>query len=194
MGSLSAQELRRPRRQLSPPFALLSEDGEVLLYALESGRGWLGGLERAALKELAGGPAILADLARILGRRRQTVHEALQRLEGKGLVISSRAAGQALHGTPVLRRLYTLNPEACLEAHPVQTFTLEDLREEAQQAQLRGVLRQRLWEATAKLGSPRLETRAHGRRLLEQVRDDAQAALDAEALRLTRGRRHPTTA
>jgi len=94
-------------------------------------------------------------------------------------VISLGAPGQAIYGTPVLRRLYALNPEICFIAKPAPEFTTEDLKAEAEAAQLRVILRQRLYEAATKLGSHDLVKRSQGRRLLERVRDEAQAALDA---------------
>jgi len=193
MESLTVQEFQQLRRRLSPTFLILSEAGDVLAYGLGPGRRCLGRTQRPILRELLHGPMTLAELSRTLGKVRRTVHASLQRLEEEGLVTSLRAPGRTHRGSWVLKRFYTLNPETVLLAHPVPNLTPEDLRTEADASQHRGILRQRLWEAREKLGSPYLETRGHGRRLLEQVRDEAQAALDADTRRRTPRRRHPTT-
>ena len=194
METSAIEEIQAPLQLPGQVHLVLSEAGDVLAYRLSPGRRCLGKTQRPILRELVRGPMILADLSRTLGKSRHTVRPSLQSLEEEGLVISLRAPGRTFRGTWVLRRFYALNPRTVLVASPAPALTSEALREEANAGQLRGVLRQRLWEAKEKVGSPRLETRAHGRRLLEQVRDEAQAALDAEALRLSRGRRHPTTA
>lgn len=135
METFTVEAIQRLLKQASRSHLVLSETGDVLTHRLKPGKRRLGKTQRPILKELVGGPMIPADLARVLGRPHQKIHEALQRLEQEGLVISLGAPGQALHGTPVLRRLYALNPKICLIAKPAPEFTMEDLKAEAEAAQ-----------------------------------------------------------
>lgn len=193
METQTFEEILRLRWLPGQAHLILSEAGDVIAYRLGPGRRCLGKTQRPILLELLHGPMTLADLSRTLGKLRNTLYPSLQRLEEEGLVTSLRAPGRTHRGSWVLKRFYALNSETVLLAHPVPNLTPKDLRTEAAASQHRGILRQRLWEAREKLGSPYLETRGHGRRLLEQVRDEAQAALDAGDPRIPRGRRHPTT-
>ena len=180
MMTQAVEEARGLRQLPRRAYAILSESGEILAYALGTGRRCLGRTQRPILKALLHGALTLADLARNLGKSRQTVHASLQRLEEEGLVISAGAPGRTLHGSRVLRRIYTLNPETCMVAHPVPSLTPDRLREEAQAAQLRGLLRQQYWEAREKMGAHDPVKRSQGARLMRQIRDWAQAALDGE--------------
>jgi len=76
METFTVEAIQRPLKQASRSHLVLSETGDVLTHRLKPGLRRLGKTQRPILKELAEGPMIPADLARVLGRPHQKIHEA----------------------------------------------------------------------------------------------------------------------
>ena len=170
-----------------------NQDGSIRHVEVHIHRGRLGRWERRCLELLYRGPGNSADLARLLGTHPQTISRTCRTLEGKGLVKSVRIPGQTLEGNRILRRFYTLNRETCRQDNPITAVPMETIREEAQQAQHRGLLWQKLWHTREQLGSPDIQKRSHGLHLLDQLIAEAQQLRHDRAHRLSRESRHPTT-
>ena len=193
MKTAEVKESRSPVRKASRPLIILSESGDIITYRLKPGNRRRSKNQRAILEELAKGPMTPADLSRALGKPHQGILGTLSRLRESELVITSWAAGQNAEGTRILRRVYALNPEICLIARPVPDFTVEDLKAEAEAAQMRGILHQRIWQARQKMGSRDLVKRSQGLQQLERLHEEIHAALKADIPYRIWRKYHPAT-
>ena len=175
----------------SRPRLVLSPRGDVLHVFLGPGKRRLGKLEKRILAELLNGPRQGADLTRSLGAWRQSVHRALSRLEGKGLVKSTGFAGSNLQGTPIMRRFYTLNPDVTQLATRIPETSQNELNDEAAEAQTRGLLLEEYSQARMKIDSPNPEKAYEGRRQLTRLRRVIDEALQEKRRRPQRERIRP---
>jgi len=121
-----------------------------------------------------------ADLSRSLNTWHHHVARAPNRLERKGVVKPSGFIGENMDRSMLLRKSYSLNPEVVNIAIPVPKVDVERLRQEAADAQDRGMLIEAFCQASARFGSHDAIKRYMGReqllRLKAMVEDRLQSS------------------